>query len=521
MPRVKPLTPLTLLALSALFMCTPDGWAQTTSPARKKPLPRAIAEDVNARTGTSDASQPSGATPIAIEFAEDPLQIASVGLKIQRPLDSISQTDSAGRDSIITILPKDNSWTMKVKAPRSADPGATITQVADLALQVIFDSYGLAASDARDAVANGKLLREPAPGQSLQVAGYDAERWYITLPALESKEPTIRGYSVIKIAPAQFVVYELLTVQSSFARARATFQTLIATTTIEDPALLAASRAASVGAGLELTRQATPDILREIVSKHPERWERRFKPAASGLDEDATEIAYRRIILREGTRNDVQPGKKSVGGETEGIVALIDARVVTAEGAVADSRSGFFTSFDRSEESWVLNNAVRNIKPSQDSRNPRKQPGEVFTASEIGARHDQSMAVTTTAEGQDTRTTKPQLGSEGYLSQVEVVLLPHLLMKVGTPLDHGFYVWNSLESKIMLRTDRIEPITTASGDKGFKITTTAVEGRMPQVAYYDEAGKLLRTEMPDGTVWEPTTLPDLKRIWESKGLPTK
>lgn len=443
-----------------------------------------------------------------------PLRLASVGLSVSCPLGVTSQTDSAGRDSKIIMAPDDLSWTLQIKTPRTTDIDATCETVADSTLQSVYESFGIDKQAAAEAMATGKLIREPRAGERLTVAGYDCARWTIELPSLDGRIPQTRVFASIRCSPGQFVVFDMLTTPPNFKKARTMMETIIATIKIEDPAKIAADRSAAISAGIKLFESVGTDTLREIIAAHPERWERRYMPNSDGSDANAREIAYRRIKFIWGPRSllDSNSGSasKASGNRAEGIIVQIDARILAKDGSVTDSRSAYFMSPDREEETWVLTNAMRTGKKGE----------KPLVANETGGRNGQSMIIRTESTGTAPRSTKPAFQGEGYISGVESQMLPYLLMKAGVEAEHGFYSWNSNESKVVLRRDLLEAIDTGNGDKGWKVSTQSVEGRKPMVAYFDASGSLLRIEMSDSSVWEPTTYEQLKRIWESKGLPT-
>ena len=139
---------LTPALIASLALLAPPAPAQSGSPQR--------------------AASPGGTNQgdDAIEFGDVPLKLPTVGLSISCPVGVLSQTDSAGRDSAIVLVPKDTTWSLKVRTPRTTDVDATIGHVADTTLSALFDAYGIDAGAAAQASASGKLLREPTPGRS-------------------------------------------------------------------------------------------------------------------------------------------------------------------------------------------------------------------------------------------------------------------------------------------------------------------------------------------------------------------
>ncbi|MEI7658064.1 MAG: hypothetical protein WCK33_08370 [Phycisphaerae bacterium] len=496
---------ITPALIASLALLAPHAAAQTSAPRRVKPP--AATSPVSPQT---PANAGQGEEPL--EFSDVPLKLPTVGLSISCPVGVLSQTDSAGRDSAIVLVPKDTTWSLKVRTPRTTDVDATIEHVADTTLTALFEAYGINAGAAAQASASGKLIREPAPGEKLTVAGRDAARWFIELPSLEGKEPQVRGFSVVRCTPGQFVVFELLTTKTSFAKARRIADRIIATTMIEDPSVIQAERASAIAAGVKLIESVDATSLRGLVEAFPVRWERRFVPGADGSTRNAHEVAYRRIKFMYGPRSllDNQGGTvKASGNRTEGFIVQVDARILGPDKSVTDSCSIYFMSPDRAEETWTVTNAHR--------ASPGASP-QVVT--ETGARNGQSMVVRTEGKGVPAASHKPILQGEGYLCQVEAMMLPFVMMRSGTEIGHGFYVWNSLETKVVLRKDTLKSTALDGGERGWQISTEMVEGRKPSLATFNAAKRLVRIDMPDGSIWEPTSYEELRQIWESKGLPT-
>jgi hypothetical protein len=315
----------------------------------------------------------------------------------------------------------------------------------------------------------------------------------------------MRGLTVIQTAPGHFITFELLTTEAEFDRSKAIYQTTVAAAIIEDPEILAISRAGALTAGLRLFENLGTDALKQIVAANPERWERLYRPSPTGSSGDEIEVAYRRVRLALGNRSAVSSDRSGSDRE-EGVVVRMDARLIDGN-SIIDSKSVYFMSFDREDESWSVSNAIRTA--GSDARPP------VYR--ETGGRTGKSMMVRVEGTGTAPTTTKPSLGDEGYLSQVETVLLPQLLIRHAVPAEFGFYSYQSAASTVRLRRDTLDQ--PADQPDQWRISTRLSEDKPPMVAFYTDKGRHLRTEMPDGSFWEPTTIEELARLWKSKGLP--
>ena len=106
---------------------------------------------------------------------------------------------------------------------------------------------------------------------------------------------------------------------------------------------------------------------------------------------------------------------------------------------------------------------------------------------------------------------------DGYISRVEATILPYLLLKAAIPTDYGFYTYQSDEWTVCYRRDTLEQPADRPGL--WKLTTKLSDKKPPMVSYYNGKGDLMYSEMPDGVVWEPTTLEKITELWKSKNLP--
>jgi hypothetical protein len=462
-----------------------------------------------AKPPASGAPLPARAAPVAnlgaVEFAEEPLKLDNVGLQLFIPAGTIGEVDTAGNQINARISPRDAAWAIKVATPTAA-LDVTVEQVADAALVTLLEAVGIRDGSPDVIRTQGRLLsREPEAGAPpLLISGHPAVRWYARVPALEGKNDLVRGFTVLQTMPGQFITFELLTTDVDLPRTRPMFQTVVAAATIEDPAKIQTSRAAAIAAGRRLIEGANSQTYSEIIAASGERWERLYRPASSGSDSDATELGYRRIRLAAGNRADMDrsTGSRSGGDRQEGYIVRMDARIVGG-GLVVDSQSVFFMSSDREHEAWTVRNGVKN----KDSR-------QLFT--EAGARTGTSMIVKVEGTGTTPQTHRPSIQGEGYVSQVEALILPQLLLRSEVMAEHGYYAYQSQATTIRLRRDLLEELP---GNQGWRITTRLTEDRPAQVSYFRTNGELIRTELPDGSVWEPTTLQKLEQLWRTKGLP--
>ncbi len=190
-------------------------------------------------------------------------------------------------------------------------------------------------------------------------------------------------------------------------------------------------------------------------------------------------------------------------------------KVLTDSGLVIDSTAIYFLSRDRQEEAWSVVNGLRELK---------KSPGgglvvgkDTRTITEVGARSGAKLSVSISGGGVPERTIKPSIQGEGYISRLESLLLPQILVKLATPADFGFYAYESAAEQIRLRRDSLDAPPDRPGL--WRLTTRLHEDARPQTTLLTSTGLLIESQLGDGRAWAPTDLKSLKRLWEAKQLP--
>lgn len=490
------------------------GAAAQDSPGKKEGRPagsntKQAQPDSKGGARSAPGGQESGinAKPVhagASKLVDEPIRIDSVGLSFF-PLEGVQgETTSIGGQSSVALKPADGSWVVNVLTPRTSNADTTIEDVCNEAIKQIASGAGAVYQDGKLLGWKGRII---AQEYKLAINGSPAARFYLEVPQGEKDPSLVRGYTVFKVGNDRFTIFDLTTTGKEFEKVRGQYETLVGTAKFMDAGELAASRGAAVAAGLKLMQGIDDQGLRDIVSSSPERWERLYKPGTTGAASDDTEIAYRRIRSWLGKRGELNTARKNDQyrgiDAQEGILVRIDARQIV-DGRVFDSQGMYFVSMDREEEAWTLSNNVR----EGTSRS---------VATETGARAGKSMTVSTVVTGDPGQTIKPMIQGDGYISRVESFLLPRILIRGGVPADYGFYVYQSDTANIRLRRDELSQPSDAPNV--WKISTKLKEDAKAMVSIYNSKGEFIRTEMPDGSRWEPTTLDKLVKLWREKNLP--
>ncbi|QYU68544.1 dUTP diphosphatase [Leptolyngbya sp. 15MV] len=213
-----------------------------------------------------------------------------------------------------------------------------------------------------------------------------------------------------------------------------------------------------------------------------------------------------------GQRGELDGAASANWGELErqqGYIVRIEARQLQGD-QVVDSIGQYFMSLDRKEEMWALRLAARSLSSRR----------VVQSLTEIGARSGTSMSVTVSGSTEP-RSISPFVPDTGYLNQVEMFLLPALLVRSkagdGQAREVGFYTYQSEFNNVRLRRDAVRADASRLG--AIRITTQTSEDRDPIVSIYNQRGELIQTTTADGSVREPIELPRLMDLWKRKNLP--
>jgi hypothetical protein len=95
----------------------------------------------------------------------------------------------------------------------------------------------------------------------------------------------------------------------------------------------------------------------------------------------------------------------------------------------------------------------------------------------------------------------------GYLSQVEMLMLPQLL-RVDRPGTFGFYVFNGEAGKVFHTTHKVVPSLS-----GFVIHSQSSPNALPIIAEYDAERRLIRQEVAGKRRFLPTNKHVLQQLW--------
>ncbi len=479
------------------------------------------------QTAPTERAKPREDAPVQdVELAGDLFRLENVGLSIHLPVGALAQKSRAGEQvtAQITPAPGQPQWLLNIQTPQSTK-GATTRQVAEEVLEQIRGQFGVvqtdqdrSGKDVTKVVRTDAVVIEGVKPVPLKPNGLTGEgtphRFYVKTPAGSGKGSIVRGYTVFALDAKRFVVFDLSAPEPEFARVRAIYERVIDGATFDDPAIISANRGSAIGASSKLLATLTPSDYDAALANLKDRWYRLYKPAASGAEQDATELGYFHVRAWKGARGEVDaardPSKWDASEREQGYFVRIEARQMQGE-AMIDSIGTYFMGLDRKNEVWVLQVA------SRDSRSKRVQ--QTFT--ETAARSGPSLSVTLSGSS-DAKSLQPVVPDSGYLNQVEMFLLPQLLARKqgeARGKELGFYTYQSEFGTVRYRRDALSADDSGAG--AIRIVTRVNEDREPFTSIYDTKGDLVKTTMADGSLRVPIDLPRLLDLWKSKGLPVE
>jgi len=438
-------------------------------------------------------AQPAASEPApkpaarTVELSTTPYQVESLGLRLFLPQGATATTDPYGSATVTTIIPENNPGTITVQSRNSSNETLTVQDVADGIISSMRGAYLLTRN------------------QGLSINGSEADRFYLKSPGSRGSEAAMRGITVFKVADGHFAILELICDESKFETARPIYEATVASAEFVNSEAYAERMAESLEASSKLLRSLGVEDYAEALKGTNNRWERLFTPAPSGDEMDAQEHGYRRIKAWEGQRGELTPDRpKSVWSTIEkqrGHIVQVDAKLIDKAFEV-HTEAIYFLSEDRREEAWTLRMALKQ----------GKQP-TVWT--ETGARSGSTLTVSVRQGESAATTVEPTIEGLGYLSVLETQILGPLLIASGQPGEYSFHTYQSSSGEVRLRTDTL----SAEGEGGgFRMVSRYEDGALPQTSLFDQSGRLIRFEQPDGRVWEPIEQNRLVRLWDAKGL---
>lgn len=459
---------------------------------------------VSAQSATRPTARPGNATADAagVRLQSAPTRLDALDLSFFLPEGAVAETTSFGANATMGVELPDGLGVLVIKGQRSTNPELTVEVVTDSMIEQLYLSRGKQDQATGRFQTSATLIERT----TVRLAGLSGERFYLRVPGADGTPEVLRGVTVFRTEPGRFLVFDLMADSQDFPEARRIYETVIGTVEITDRDALAARRAGAIDNLQSILATLTPAELRSLAEKNPERWERLYTPARSGDEMDATEHGYRRVRVRPGVRGEVSgtPERNwTAADRAPGLIVRLDAMALEPRLRV-DTRAVYFVSEDFKQEAWTVNMALRQ--------------GDATTESSLnGARSGTSMTIQLKQDQTAPTVTRPVIQGEGYVSQALTYLIAPLLAGRQKTGEFAGYAYNPATNIVSLRWDTVEQ---PEGKPGLWIVRSRADDNTPATAHtFNGEGRLMRSELHNGRIWEPIELERLVNLWKRKGMP--
>lgn len=447
--------------------------------------------------------------PSSVTLQDTTSNFPALGLVLRLPVGARIESSAIGEaHQSFAVRPADGTWRIDVSENRIGDVTVDAQQAAtNLAATLLRTNRRIDGRTGQMVGSEVEILQQPA---SLDLAGAPASRFYASVPIATPKGETrvVEGYTVVSTSPGVLLVFKLQCLPQERPCAQDAYESILDTAQVRDPGEASAERAAAVRSGEGVIDSLTLEDYRAVLDEGA-RWFRLYRPSPTGASQDASEIAYQAVEARIGKRSEmakIDGGTNA--GDSEGLLVKVIARYLDGRRLV-DTESTFFQTITdgrlEGDETWTIRMVVRDGADNV-----------VWT--ETGVRDDRRLTVRVVAPGQPATQKSWIPPEEGYLSQAQALILPRLLVRNGAPIVVSFYTYNSALSELALRRDVLEP--APAGSEGWILTTNVGEGSDRRRTVLTRDGRIVRAELRDGAVLEPTEPDRIRSIWKSKGLST-
>ncbi len=444
----------------------------------------------------------------ALMLADEPYRLDTVGLSVRIPLGSQVKSNRIGDRQTAQIVPDGSTWLINIQTPPTTVETPDIERALEKTLTLIRASYSIFDPEQKgfyDETTQAKIIEQV---KDLKLPGGPSARLYISTPR-GNQSRLVKGYTIFKPQPKQFVVFEFICHEQDFAKQRGTYETVVGTALFANGDATSQARGVAVKAGAALINSLTEQDYQNAMGEK-ENWYRMYKPGKTGAKMDDEEIGYKGIRFWRGKRGEINPGKARASwkssDEQDGWMAQLRSRVIWNE-QIRDIQALYFMSPDRNEESWTISMGVKGMTGQA-----------ISDATETGARINREMTIVKAESKRQPVTMNPPIMGEGYISQFETLLLPRIIVQRKAQTELGFYCWQNYAGSDSGTISFRKDVLAAQGNT-FTLTTNLRDDSAPQVSVYSDKGELTRAELPGNIVWEPVDLTLLKRLWQQKNLP--
>ena len=389
----------------------------------------------------------------------------SYGISLRPPLGSRLMSQTAD-DAILRIYGQ-GGYTIRLyikKAPAQLTVQRLITQ----AIHQLGGAYPSAT-----------ILDQQWP----QLADRPAAAIYFRIPD-RKQGPWVMAQTFLRLDSTALLMAQLEADEAQYPQARPAFEAMLASLEIQDPKEINQARTEQINRGESWRQKLTTQQLHDAIE--PNQWLR--------IIENGEDIGYMRI--KEHAVN--QMGHS-------GIRIDVQTRINVNNRAV-DSIANFFASDNGEHEVWSVRTTLRPLHAAnKKTSGPQKN---TTSWAETGVRSKDRITVNqeTPTGIKDHHWERP---SQGYLTQVELMMIERVLGDNTPDGEMGFYAYSPSTQQIVYRTVGIQ--INPDGTRVVRSRPSPEQNK--QISHYSSDGKLTKRQLPDGHLVVPTTTRELSAKW--------
>lgn len=327
---------------------------------------------------------------------------------------------------------------------------------------------------------------EELPEQHFRQDGRDGLMKYFHIEDKNSGN-WVLGQAVVEFGAMSFILFQFDCSIDRFDRKRPEFKAVIDSLELQDATELERIRKNQLTAGEVWHDQIDRERIKLLMGH--EQWFR--------VVQQKTDVGWMRLRIIENNQID----KKA----EPGINVHIRSRIFVGD-QVLDNQSIFFESYDQTTEYWDITTTKRPAQP--ELKHTEFEVPLEMTWRHTGLRSDNAIEIKIENPGSidSLHYNRPP---EGYLSQVEIQLLPSMLSRADQA-TMGFYAYYPNGGKIAYRTFRVELLDNG----GYSIVTRPSPDASQQAWQFDSQGRIRRKQMADGRTFVATTPSELRAVWD-------
>lgn len=425
-------------------------------------------------------------------LSEKAIELPSIGFSIHFPLNSrvTKQPQSSRR---IMVQSNDSTWIATVDVDITTNSDLTIKEVAVNTINKINKTYP---------VTSQIVITEP------MIDKHDSRQIEVTVK-LPSNVEEYRLYTIMNPSPQNFLVYTMWCSKENSADVKKLYDDSVKSIRFSDPEDILNQRLTAIDATENVISKINPLTYSSLLIS--QRWFRIYRKIKESADEQ--EIGYYRVEESMAPRGrltpDRPPSNYSVLEREEGLLVSLIARYVQPDGSIYDVESTAWSSRDRKSEVWSIRAAMY----------PRLQDGTYVSPSRsamTGNRSGNRIDVSLEIPSAPLRNFSIQVPTKAYITQAERYLL-YRLLKPWSEVTYGMYYFDPTLSKLIYRVDKIQAGDTQGQ---YHSEQKLNQDSLPNNVILDASGVIQRIDSSSGEITEPTSLEQIRKLWNSAGLPT-